>query len=241
LASWIVHLRVAESLLSKIDLLDDAWFAMGNIAPDSGIPDEKWENFDPPAHVLHFENQSSAAYDVADLDFYRQHLTQNQQKNTDPKKFSFLLGYFCHLVVDNLWSLRIGKPTQEKWASKFNADNGFIWEVKRDWYGLDFIYVRDHPNSIFWRTFLDCKYSHDFLDFLPPEAVNQRISYIKELYQRTDDRVQEAYKRPFIYLKQEGYNAFTDEASNIFLAAYVGLFIEKINTNDYLSILEIYL
>jgi hypothetical protein len=45
MATWIAHLRLAENLLETIDGLEAASFALGNIAPDSGIPDEKWENF----------------------------------------------------------------------------------------------------------------------------------------------------------------------------------------------------
>ena len=45
MASWIVHLRIAENLLGFIPDLEPARFAVGNIAPDSWMPDEKWENF----------------------------------------------------------------------------------------------------------------------------------------------------------------------------------------------------
>jgi hypothetical protein len=48
-----VHLRLAENLLEMIDGLDGRSFAIGNIAPDSGIPDEKWESFEPPKEVSH--------------------------------------------------------------------------------------------------------------------------------------------------------------------------------------------
>lgn len=54
MATWIVHLRLAENLLTLIDNLDDASFAMESIAPDLGIPDENWETFDPPPEILHF-------------------------------------------------------------------------------------------------------------------------------------------------------------------------------------------
>jgi len=52
MASWIVHLRLAENLLGLIPdhsaarsrrSLEPASFAVGNIAPDSGMTDEKWE------------------------------------------------------------------------------------------------------------------------------------------------------------------------------------------------------
>lgn len=54
MAIWIAHLRLAENLLARIPNLDEAQFAIGNIAPDSGVPDEKWEHFDPPKEVTHF-------------------------------------------------------------------------------------------------------------------------------------------------------------------------------------------
>jgi hypothetical protein len=56
MASWIVHLRLAENLLGLIPdrlaersrrSLEPASFAVGNIAPDSGMPDEKWEKSNP--------------------------------------------------------------------------------------------------------------------------------------------------------------------------------------------------
>jgi hypothetical protein len=56
MATWIVNLRIAEHILSKIDYLDADYFVIGNVAPDSGIPDENWETFDPPPEVTHFKN-----------------------------------------------------------------------------------------------------------------------------------------------------------------------------------------
>ena len=48
MATWIVHLRIAEALLARRPELDAGQFAIGSVAPDSGLPDEKWENFTPP-------------------------------------------------------------------------------------------------------------------------------------------------------------------------------------------------
>ena len=41
MATWIAHLRIAENLLELIPNLDAGQFAIGNIAPDAGIPDER--------------------------------------------------------------------------------------------------------------------------------------------------------------------------------------------------------
>jgi len=40
MASWMVHLRIADCLLDKFVHLDKTAFVMGNIAPDSGVPTE---------------------------------------------------------------------------------------------------------------------------------------------------------------------------------------------------------
>lgn len=54
MATWIGHLRIAEHLLNEIEGLDESYFALGSLAPDSGVPDENWENFDPPSEITHF-------------------------------------------------------------------------------------------------------------------------------------------------------------------------------------------
>ena len=40
MASWMIHLRVADRLLNEPGELDETAFIMGNIAPDSGVPNE---------------------------------------------------------------------------------------------------------------------------------------------------------------------------------------------------------
>ena len=82
MATWIAHLRIAENLLARIPGLDPGQFAIGNIAPDAGIPDEKWETFDPPPEVTHFKRSQSVHKDIADLDFYRGYLADISPDDT---------------------------------------------------------------------------------------------------------------------------------------------------------------
>ena len=117
MATWITHLRIAENLLAHIPDLDSAQFAIGNIAPNSGIPDEKWEKFDPPPEATHFKRSGNIHKDIADLDFYRKYLANISPQ--DSPRFSFRLGYFFHLIVDNLWTIKVGMPTQEKYPDQF--------------------------------------------------------------------------------------------------------------------------
>ncbi|MGA9349697.1 MAG: zinc dependent phospholipase C family protein [Anaerolineae bacterium] len=140
MATWIVHLRLAENLLELIEGLDAGEFAIGNIAPDSGIPDENWENFTPPPEVSHFAGPPDEAgwQDITDLEFYRRYLARSCPSDNQGR-FSFLLGYFFHLVTDNLWNNHIGRPTKARFAAEFEAAPKFVWEIKGDWYGLDHI------------------------------------------------------------------------------------------------------
>jgi hypothetical protein len=65
MATWIAHLRIAENLLGLFPGLDQAGFAVGSIAPDSGLPDEKWEKFTPPLEVTRLI--SSGAWRCAEM------------------------------------------------------------------------------------------------------------------------------------------------------------------------------
>jgi len=225
MATWIAHLRIAEKLLKRIPGLDPGQFAIGNIAPDSGIPDKNWEKFSPPPEVTHFKRSRSVHKDIADLDFYRDYLANVPLG--DAPRFSFRLGYFFHLITDNLWTIEVGKPTQERYAEQFAADHKFIWEVKEDWYGLDQIYVREHPECLFWRVFLNTEpfdgAPHDGdkqdkpasaeLDFLPPEALLRQLRHIKSFYQRDDDEIKSMMARPMIYLPKSEMDRFVTDTT----------------------------
>ncbi len=238
MATWITHLRIAENLLNLLPNLDPGLFAVGNIAPDSGIPDEKWENFTPPPWVTHFGSEGNSNRPLADLEFYRRYLLPLRGKD-NPEFVSFRLGYFFHILTDNMWSSKIGNPTQEKYEEQFAAEKDFIWEVKKDWYGLDFIYVRDHPESLFWRVFLSTRADTGGLEFLPLEAVRQRVAYIQQDYQRTDDGVQRAYHRPYIYLSKAEMDAFVEESTSLISRIYQYLWIDHGTTDNCFSALEL--
>ena len=63
MASWMIHLRVADLLLDRIPDLDETAFVMGNIAPDSGTVSPDWSQYFPPKSVSHFKLESGE-YDL---------------------------------------------------------------------------------------------------------------------------------------------------------------------------------
>lgn len=54
MATWITHFRIAENILKVREDLDTEAFVVGNIGPDSGVPNEDWSNFDPPKIITHW-------------------------------------------------------------------------------------------------------------------------------------------------------------------------------------------
>jgi hypothetical protein len=241
MATWITHLRIAENMLELIPGLVEDEFAIGNIAPDSGIPDEKWEKFTPPSEVTHFKIATDTPYQLADLEFYRKYLKRFLSRKKHPDQYSFLLGYFFHLVTDNLWSEIIGEPTIKRYKIQFDANRSFIWEVKMDWYGLDFEYVRDHPDSLYWRTFLHCEYPINYLDFLLPEGVRQVIKHIQTYYRQRDEHALEHLNHPRIYLTMPEVDAFVETATSRLHRINHYLQTTPMDTGRYYSALDIIL
>lgn len=237
MATWIAHLRIAENLLDRIPGLDPGQFAIGNVAPDSGIPDENWEKFEPRPQVTHFKRSASVHKDIADLDFYRGYLAD--VPTDDALCFSYRLGYFFHLITDNLWTVEVGKPTSERWAEQFAANKKFIWEVKEDWYGLDHIYVRKHPDCLYWRVFLNAEPASTDLDFLPPQALFHQLKHIKSYYQLDDDEIRAMMARPMIYLPEEKMDSFVVDATERIHAIYRTLWPTPPILNGKYSALEL--
>jgi len=238
MASWIVHLRIAEKLLQVIPDLDAGQFAIGNVAPDSGIPDENWENFTPPSEITHFHPQDPSDLGSEDLRFFRRYLKDVPQEQD--QKFSFLLGYFFHLITDNLWWLEVGQPTQEKHQAEFEADPRFIWEVKKDWYGLDFAHVRAHPEGIFWQVFLPAEYSEDYLDFFSSDAIPWQLAYIKTYYQRQDGDVEKKVRlEDNIYLTADEMDNFINRAAGILAEIYRKNWQDRAEVSDLTSALQL--
>jgi hypothetical protein len=239
MTTWISHLRIAGRLLARIPGLDAAQFALGNIAPDSGIPDEKWEHFDPPKEVTHFLTKDGRSEsDIHDLNFYRLYLT-----GLDPHKnngsFSYRLGYFMHLLTDVLWARTVWRPTKIRFAKELQEDKPrMVNEIKGDWYGLDFVYLRDHPEFLTWRIFLNAQPDAPGLDFLPRPAVDQQLAHIKHYYQNQGEEHPDAFTRPYHYLSKLEMDEFVITTCDQLERVYRTLWPVPPDTTGFISALQ---
>ena len=85
--------------------------------------------------------------------------------------------------------------------------------MKKDWYGLDFAHVRAHPKSLFWSVFVDARYQQEYLDFFPDGAIAEKLAYIRDYYQRTDEDIEAKLRlKDNIYLTEAEMNQFIDGA-----------------------------
>ena len=233
MATWIGHFRIAENLLNVIDNLDPEYFALGSLAPDSGIPDENWEKFDPPTEITHFKSQKSVeGTAIQELAFYRKYQTELSPEYTDHQKHSFLLAYFFHLVSDHLWAIHVVRKGSTELPKEFKQDKNLISKVKKDWYGQDDIYLRDHSESLFWKFLVPAEYENDYLNFLSPKVINQQLNYIRDYYQREEEKRIELYEHNYPYMNTKQMDDVIEYISNACATIYDLIWIQKKSLDD---------
>ena len=104
MASWMVHLRIADELLSKLKDIDETAFVVGNIAPDSGVPNDDWTEFHPPKTATHYHKNGEHGTYIDINAFRRQYFNDEVIGKYSLKEYSFFLGYYVHLLTDVLWT-----------------------------------------------------------------------------------------------------------------------------------------
>jgi hypothetical protein len=120
--------------------------------------------------------------------YYRQYLADIKPED-DLKCYSFRLGYFFHLICDIMWAKRIGTATKQQFKGLFEMDKRkAVSAVKDDWYGLDQLYVRDHPEHIFWRVIMTNAYPPSYLPFVKDKALHHQFDHIRKFYSEQEDQ-----------------------------------------------------
>ena len=100
MATWIIHLRIAEKLIDIFPSLCRTEFIVGNIAPDSGRVRDDGITYVPSKSVSHFYIDGK----ITPSRFEKKYLSPAPDAARDEKRLSFCLGYLAHLVTDAAWS-----------------------------------------------------------------------------------------------------------------------------------------
>lgn len=210
MASWMVHLRIADLLLNEYDNVEETEFVMGNIAPDSGVPDSEWVRFTPPKEVSHFYDENrKIQFDRYIETYFTKELRNGYSRGQD----SFFLGYLTHLVADYLWAQQIFAPCREKHKKEISIDrNKFLWEMKRDWYDLDFLYLSQNPDFRAFQIYKDAKgFENVYMDCFAKDAFENRREYIVGFYSEK----REDLNRDYPYLDERHMDQFVEDAVKI--------------------------
>lgn len=185
MASWIIHLRIAQGIYKEIDMTCIKEFIMGNIAPDSGIPTVDGKEFLPSAEISHFRTiDSNGIKDVHEDLFIAKYFTENQRKTYTAEKYFFYFGYLTHLITDKLWAGTIVYNAKEMFSELFNEDNAAFWrKVKQDWYDLDFMYLKRNPQFEAFRIYESIdEFKNNYLDFFADDSFEKRKQFITAFY-----------------------------------------------------------
>ncbi|ERI92171.1 hypothetical protein HMPREF1982_02560 [Clostridiales bacterium oral taxon 876 str. F0540] len=213
MASWMVHLRIADKLLDKISNLKSTEFVVGNIAPDSGIPNDDWSAFTPSGDISHFKTtDADGLKDIHLNEYVEQFFTVNQRKKYNNNQKSFYLGYLTHLLTDIMWVNEIVRPSKDKFKYLYDKDRTeWVWTLKKDWYDLDFLYIERNPDFRALSIYKNAvEFNNDYMDFFSNDAFENRRKYITHFYSSERDNLD----REYTYLKEEEMNRFVDEAAD---------------------------
>mgnify|MGYP003296610317 CR=1 FL=1 len=197
MASWMIHLRIADKLLDQIPNLSPVEFIMGNIAPDSGVPNEDWSAFKPSTKLSHFRKNSGekVGKNIDITAFTSQYFTPEMRKCYDEKQNSFYLGYLTHLLTDVLWADQVALPSFEKFIGKGIASNHpMVNKIKDDWYDLDFLYLKKHPGFRAFRVYLGAVgFRNTYMDIFSEDAFDNRREYITGFYLQENTNLDREY------------------------------------------------
>lgn len=211
MASWMVHLRIADKLLDALPGLSPVDFIMGSLAPDSGVPNDNWTVFTPNTRVSHFKNEASSHTNKVYIpDFITKYFTPEMRKQYSREQHSFFLGYLTHLMTDCLWVDEIYDTSLARFSAEYASDKkAFIDRMKEDWYDLDFKYLRGHPGFRAFRVYLGAVgYVNTFMEEFAPDAFDNRRQYITSFYLEENNHLDREYP----YLSQEQMDAFVEQA-----------------------------
>lgn len=234
MASWVTHLMIADSVLEKFTDLDRHGFCVGNIAPDCNVENEDWTAFTPSRKVTHW--MRGVRKGMGDCDaFCQEYLAEKLRDAANNEQYSFLLGYYSHLITDAAFQamIRNEKRVESAWnriradeeLNRASAGMDESWdsikkliskqERMRDIETIEAEYLDRHPDSGYMTEILPLKEFPDYVDYMPKGCIVRKIGvmgYVPEV-----NKAQNA----FIALSREEYAEFVDDAIRLVIEQFV--------------------
>ena len=212
MATWIIHLRVADRVAERFRIPDETAFAVGNIAPDSGLPAPDGNGYIPPKKTTHFCNfPSGDPYRINADGYAEEYLSREKADRYSERALSFYLGYYTHLLTDVEWAKRVYDPVLCKHEQMTESEQDrIIKRMKHDWYDIDFLYLETYGEPRMFRIYKAAEgFTNEYLPFFGTNDFDTRRSFITGFYQRPHGRLHRFYP----YLTPAQADRFVQDAS----------------------------
>lgn len=226
MASWIMHLRMADEILKNVKQLDRRGFCVGSIAPDCNVENADWTAYTPPKEKTHWmlDKRKRAADSQR---FFEEYLIERKDEIRSEEHRSFLLGYYAHILQDGAYQEMIRDPgrVHAAWLRVLADDQlGKKAEtMEESWDSiklliprerrldsekrLDAEYLRSHPECSYLTVLLRQKEFPDYLEFFPKGAITRKIGIMGNIPNPEDHR------EDFLALIREEYDRYAEETT----------------------------
>lgn len=233
MATWVTHLIIADRILNKIPKLDRHGFCVGNIAPDCNVENEDWTCFTPPREVTHW--MSGKRKIASDCDrFYKEYIKSRINDIKTDEEYSFLMGYYSHLIVDaefqrfirdekrvvSVWKRIKAHPVLSKKSldmpENYDSIKALIKKEERmkDIYSMEVDYLNRHPESGYFTEILKLTDFPDYIGYLPKGAIVRKIKVMAYI------PIKEISIYPYIAMTEREYKYFIDRALELTIASF---------------------
>ena len=239
--TWVTHMMVADKILEKLPQLDKHGFCVGNIAPDCNIQNEDWTVYTPSRAVTHWMQGSRKA--IADVDaFCKEYILKRKEMITSGEEYSFLLGYYSHLITDAVFQEMILKENRVAavWARvKSEEDIMFrfnelrekkgeslpeTWDTvkllipkevrMRELESLEAEYLQEYPKSGYITDIMPLKEFPDYIDYLPHGSIAFKIPYLGSYIPRIYEEAR------FVALSKEEFKTYIEDTVNLVVSRF---------------------
>src|SRR5690554_5733813 len=231
MATWVTHLMIADIVMKQCNELDRHGFCVGNIATDCNVENEDWTSFTPSREVTHWMSKERKVASDCDS-FCKEYILKRKSEIQSQEQYSFLLGYYVHLITDAAfqWFIRDDKRVKDTWT-RINADDILRERAKgysEDWDSVKKLiskkermheinsfeaeYLRDNPTSGYLTEILTLIEFPDYIDYLPHGCIVRKIGvmgFLPEL----DENLTEP-----IAMSREEFKSFVDNTTMLVMS-----------------------
>lgn len=226
MASWVTHLIIADKVMIQCPELHRRGFCVGNIAPDCNVENEDWTTFTPSRETTHWMNGERKLATDCDA-FCNEYILKYKDKIQSREQYSFLLGYYAHLITDAAfqWYIRDEKRVIDTWIRIYEDENLRLRAMgyPKDWDSVKKLipknvrmheintmeaeYLRDNPTSGYLTEILPLTEFPDYIDYLPHGCIVRKIGVMGYL-----PEIDESLTK-WVAMSREEFTSFVDNTA----------------------------